>query len=128
MLVDENYHYLQSNKIYSFESLSTSQKGELENYIRALIQGYTQGNSEPFTVSDLVGGSFSNWSDSPLDYIYQYHKNIREEKSAQDEAGKDMGRLFKYIMVNDKSRTYRMAGRVQRQFSTPTYQYICKKA
>ena len=126
MLYDENNKQLQTNKVYSFESLSTSQKGEIENYIRALIQGYVQGNNKPFTVSDLVGGKFGDWSDSPLDYIYQFHYKIRNPKQAEEEAGKDMGRLFKYIMVNDKTRSYKMAGRVQRQFSTPTYEYITK--
>ena len=126
MLLDENDKQLQSNKVYSFESLSTSQKGEIENYIRALIQGYTQGNDKPFTVSDLVGGIFNDWSDTPLDYIYQYHYKNRTPQQAVEEAGKDMGRLFKFIMVNDKTRTYKMAGRVQRQFSTPTYEYIKK--
>jgi len=123
MLVDENDKCLQSNKISSFESLSTSQKGELETYVRALIQGYVQGNKEPFMVSDIVGGRFSHWGDTPLAYIYDYHKN-RCITNPSAEAGKDIGRIFKYIMVNDRSRKYRIAKYVQRQFLCPTYEYV----
>jgi len=106
MLYDESGKCLQTNKLSSFESLSETQKGEVFNHIRSLIQG-ALSYSPDFCISRVCGGKFSNWAHTPLDYIYQYHKN-RNVLSPENEAGKDVGRLFKYVMVNDKYRNYQM--------------------
>lgn len=107
------------NKVSSFESLSTMQKAELETFIKGLIQGASCYNNT-FTVPDLVGGKFTDWSNTPLDYIYKYHVN-RNCAKPQVQAGIDMGRIFKYIMSKDKYRNYKLAGVEQRYYPVNKY-------
>lgn len=107
------------NKISSFESLTTIQKAELEIFIKGLIQGACC-YKDVFTVPDLVGGKFTDWSNTPLDYIYKYHVGRGCEKP-QAEAGKDMGRIFKYIMAKDKYHNYTLVGTEQRFYPVNKY-------
>lgn len=111
------------NKVSSFESLSTSQKGDIENFINGLIQG-AFAYKDSFAVSDLVGGRFTDWSHTPLDYIYQYHKNRKDCRNPEGEAGKDVGRIFKFIMASDKYRKYEIAGIVQRKYPSNLYKLV----
>ena len=61
-----------AQKSSCFESLSLNQQAELITFVTGLIQGALT-YKDTFTVPDIVGGKFSNWSNTPLDYIYQYH-------------------------------------------------------
>lgn len=110
------------NKITSYESLSKIQQAELDTFIKGLIQG-ALSIKNTFTVSDVVGGRFTDWSNTPLDYIYQYHKN-RNCANPENESGKDIGRIFKYVMAKDKNRKYEIVGTQQRQFPINVYKMI----
>ena len=105
--------------VQSFESLSDGQKLELVFFIRGLIQG-ALSYKDTFCVSDLVGGKFTNWENTPLDWIYQFHKNKGGCLSPQNEAGKDIGRIFKNVMSLD-FREYEIKGSVQRKFKSNLY-------
>lgn len=107
------------NKISSYESLTKIQQGEIDICIKALIKGALTYRKE-FTVSDVVGGKWSDWSDSPLDYIYQYHVK-RGCPKPETESGKDMGRIFKYIMAKDKFLKFKLVGTEQRNFPINKY-------
>lgn len=112
----------ESNKVSSFESLTSIQKGEVEICVKNLIQGAC-AYTKVFTVSDLVGGKFGDWSNTPLDYIYQYHLK-RGCAKPEAESGKDMGRIFKYIMAKDKHRKYELVGTEQRSYPINKYSFV----
>lgn len=105
--------------VASFESLSIGQKAELTSFIRGAIQG-ALSEKETFAVSDIVGGKFTNWEGTPLQWIYEFHKNKGECLSPENEAGKDMGRIFKNVMSTD-SRNFEIKGSVQRRFKSNLY-------
>ena len=102
------------NLVSSYESLTKFEQAALDTFIKGLIQGACV-YSDFFTVSDLVGGKFTNWENTPLQCIYLYHKNREGCRNPQAEAGKDMGRIFKYVMAKDKHVKYELTGSAQRQ-------------
>lgn len=116
-------------EVSSYNSLSKCQQGELDSFIIGAIQGFTCGNkledgSNPvFAIADIVGGMFRNWEGTPLNYIYEYHK-ARGCLKPEDEAGKDMGRIFKYIMGTDKYRNYKLVRVEQRKYPANMYQLV----
>ena len=122
MLISNN-KYINANKSTAYESLSKLEQAELDTWIKGLIQGactYT----DSFTVSDLVGGRFTHWKNTPLHKIYIFHKRKKDCENPVIEAGKDMGRIFKYIMVKDKFRTYELIGPKQKQFPVNEYRIL----
>lgn len=110
----------QSTFVRSYESMSDGQKVELDNFIRGSIQGYLAANPK-FTVADIVGGKFTNWSGTPLDYIYQYHKQRTDINNPEAIAGQDIGRIYKNVMSKDKTRKYIRLGEVQMQYPVAQY-------
>lgn len=121
-MINKSYEAQRSR---AFESLSRYQQAELETFINGLIQGavsFSEDNT--FTVADLVGGKFSNWENTPLNYIYQFHCNRTGCENPVSEAGKDIGRIFKYIMAKDKHRKYELVGAVQRYYPINKYKMI----
>lgn len=113
-----------AQKSSCFESLSFSQQAELITFVTGLIQGALT-YKDSFTVPDIVGGKFSHWSNTPLDYIYQYHEKKRfNSEEAQAEAGKDVGRIVKYIMSIDKHRFYKIIDPEQRRYPVNVYALV----
>lgn len=105
--------------VSSYESLSQGQKLELDSFIRGAIQG-ALSYKETFCVSDIVGGKFTEWGGTPLQWIYEYRKNRGNCLSPEAEAGKDMGRIFKNVMSTD-FRKYEIKGSIQRKFKANLY-------
>lgn len=135
-----------AQKSSCFESLDPKDQYELEIYVTGLIQG-ALAYRDNFTVPDIVGGRFRNWGMTPLEYIYEYHwqriykkliKSINKnttveklkdflnsaEKEAEIEAGKDVGRIVKYIMSIDKARYYKVIGTEQRRYPVNVYALV----
>jgi len=138
-----------AQKSTCYEKLSLFQQSELECYIKGLIQG-SLAYSSTFTVPDIVGGKFRCWKDTPLEYIYEYHFKRLGEKATRElgdrvntitlkeyqkekerisneaiiEAGKDVGRIVKYIMDKDENRAYKIIGTEQRRYPINRYQLI----
>lgn len=110
----------QAHKSSAYESLSKLEQAELDTFIRGLIQGACAFTDE-FTVSDIVGGKFTHWKNTPLHKIYLYHKHRKDCDNPVAESGKDMGRIFKYVMAKDKFRNYTLIGTEQRQFPINRY-------
>ena len=81
----------------SYESLSLQEKSDIDSFIKQSIKiDYKAGKT--FRVGDYVGRkAFPDWSNTPLDPIYQYHKRIGTTDPTK-QAGIDVGHLFKNAM------------------------------
>jgi len=112
----------ETQKSSAFESLTPMQQAELITFVNGLIQGALAYKTQ-FTTSDLVGGQFRDWSYTPLDYIYQYHLK-QGSTNPESEAGKDAGRIVKYIMALDKHRVYKITGSEQRKYPVNVYELV----
>lgn len=113
----------QANRITSYDSLSKIQQAELDTYIYGMIRVACIYHPDGFTVPDLVGGRFKDWSGTPLDYIYQYHV-ARGIGNPDAEAGKDMGRIFKYLIAKDKTKSFKLVGTEQRFYPVNVYALV----
>ena len=80
----------------------------------ALAKAYMQGavhsfcgcnGDREFSVRTLFGGTNRDWSDTPLQWIYEYHKSAGKPDPAEA-AAKDVGWLFKQVLLDDV-RTFR---------------------
>ncbi len=81
----------------------------------ALIKAYLQGSvyswvknreGEVFAARDLVGGTNFDWDGTPLYCLYEKHIILgKDNQSAIDEAGKDLGWILKTVLAKDK-RTF----------------------
>jgi len=82
---------------------------------RELIRAFMQGAiycwvknrpEEPFAVRDLVGGMNTNWSQTPLQVLYDRHIDSgKTEDDAFDAAAKDIGWIVKTLLSEDR-RTF----------------------
>ena len=113
----------EANRSSAYESLEKWEQAELDTYIKGLIQGVCATSGE-FVVADVVGGKFAKWKHTPLQKIYQYHKHRKDCDNPTAEAGKDIGRIFKYVMAKDKYRKYECLGTEQRQFPINKYKIL----
>ena len=102
----------------------------LENTDRELIKAFMQGAiycwvknrpEEPFAVRDLVGGLNTNWSQTPLQVLYDRHIDAgKNDEEAFNSAAKDIGWIVKTLLSEDRRvfqvdnsgfvNTYRMIG------------------
>jgi len=102
----------------------------LENMDRELIKAFMQGAiycwvknrpGEPFAVRDLVGGLNTNWSQTPLQVLYNRHIDAgKTDEEAFNSAAKDIGWIVKILLSEDRRvfqvdnsgfvNTYRMIG------------------
>lgn len=113
----------EAHKSSAYESLTKIEQAELDTFIKGLIQG-ASAFTEIFTVPDLVGGKFTHWKNTPLHKIYIYHKRRKDCDNPVVEAGKDMGRIFKYVMAKDKFRNYEMIDTEQRMYPVNRYRIV----
>lgn len=112
---------LKYTNVSSYDSLDANQKQALDNYAYGMIHG-ALASQKRFAVFELVGGPNADWSYTPFHAIYQYHKD-RGANNPVSEAGKDIGRIFKNLMIQDQHRKYKVVGKIQRRFPTNLYEY-----
>lgn len=85
----------------------------------ALAKAYIQGavhahcSSDPaseLSVRILFGGDNRDWGNTPLQAIYEYHKDIKKAKDPAGDAAKDVGWLLKAVLTED-ARTFEYVGK-----------------
>lgn len=84
----------------------------VEDDERELIDAFMQGAiyswvknrpNEPFAVRDLIGGINTNWSQTPLQILYDRHfKSKKNDNEAFDAAAKDLGWIVKTLLSKDR--------------------------
>lgn len=83
----------------------------------ALAKAYIQGAvycfckncpDRSFSARELFGGENTDWSDTPLDSLYKWHKNSGNDKPVEM-AGKDLGWILLQVIVDDKHRKFEIA-------------------
>lgn len=80
-------------------------------YIQGAVHSHCNKNvSKDFSVRILFGGNNKNWENTPLQCIYDYHKYIGNAKDPADAAAKDVGWLFKSVLIDD-TRTFEYIGK-----------------
>lgn len=78
-------------------------------YIKGAVHSFCNNNpARRFTARALFGGKNTDWSDTPLDKIYQYHKYIASSDNPNKQAAIDVGRLLKAVLIEDTTYTYEM--------------------
>lgn len=79
-------------------------------YIQGAVHSHCNTNHDkPLSVRILFGGENRNWTDTPLQIIYDYHKSM-QAKNPAEQAAKDVGWLFKKVLMED-SRTFEYVGK-----------------
>ena len=80
-------------------------------YIQGAVHSHCNNNvGKEFSVRILFGGDNKNWANTPLQCIYDYHKYVRMSENPAEDAAKDVGWLFKGVLIGDE-RTYEYVGK-----------------
>lgn len=80
-------------------------------YIQGAIHSHCNSNADKeFSVRILFGGDNKNWANTPLQCIYDYHRYVRTSKNPAEDAAKDVGWLFKSLLISDE-RTFEYVGK-----------------
>lgn len=115
-----------NDKIYKTDALKEAETEtrynqkpiSLKNVLEAYVQGavyqwlkrYSETGLDTFSAKDLFGASNTDWSHTPLDYLYEFYEDKAKkcmfsqeeiEKYAFNEAGKNVGWLLKEVLHND---------------------------
>jgi hypothetical protein len=100
---------------------------------KALIKAFMQGavyswvknrQGEKLAVRDLVGGDNFDWSGTPLQVLYQKHRNAgKDDESAIAAAAIDLGWIVKTVLSEDK-RTFEAGKEAGKVGPVSTYRWI----
>ena len=92
-------------------NLPTSMLKDAEDYIKGAVHGhYKNSSDEPFSVRLLFGGINGNWNGTPLQAIYEHYK-AQGHASPEKIAAQKVGYLLKSVLINDKKRSFCLAGK-----------------
>ena len=85
---------------------------EISDLEKQLIKAFMQGavyswvknrKGEPFAIRNLVGGENTDWSNTPLNVLWEKHIKLgKEGDDASEAAAKDLGWLTKSMLSEDK--------------------------
>lgn len=114
------------------DNIRTQNVAWLDDEAKQLMMNYLQGhvycwckNNQPnswFAARDLLGGVNRDWTDTPLQSLYEhYRSDLRlSHEQAERRAGIDVGKLLKEVLAQDNRefetrmqhvRMYRWTGR-----------------
>ena len=87
--------------------IDNSKKSHIKAFMQGAIYCWVKNcKGKPFSVRDLMGGANFEWAGTPLYALYEKHiEQGKDDDSAVESAGKDLGWLMKTVMAEDK-RTF----------------------
>ena len=113
-MIKSNKHTLSNdNMVRKISAESSEVEVKLAKaYIQGAVHSYCSNNTNnrKLSVRILFGGNNGNWENTPLQCIYDYHKDIKQSKNPANDAAKDVGWLFKSVLLSDK-RTFKHIGK-----------------
>ena len=76
------------------------------SHIEKSVDAYCKRNNNKvgtlISVRILFGDKNRDWNGTALQNIYDYHKNANRVKNPKNQAAKDVGWLFKKVLMDDK--------------------------
>lgn len=116
-------------KVISISARISQEKiTDIKYYIKGAVYSFCNNRkddsgSEWFAAYNLFGEDNYYWQEPIID-IYNYHKSTgKDDKSACEQAGKDVGWLLKEVLFEDNNRNYEQ-GEEKRRFSVNKYRWI----
>ena len=72
-------------------------------YIQGAVHSHCNNNANSdLSVRILFGGDNTDWENTPLQIIYDYYLYIKNSNNPAKDAAKDVGWLFKEVLIKDK--------------------------
>ena len=91
--------------------ISTKELELAKAYIQGAVHSHCNANpAQPFSVRSLFGGNNKDWSNTPLQCIYNYHHKISGTQNPTEQAAKDIGWIFKDVL-NQDTRHFEFVGK-----------------
>ena len=92
-------------------------------YMQGAVYSFCKNNpNDWFSVRVLFGGENTNWSNTPMQKLYDYHCKVRSENAVKNAAA-DAGHLLKQMLTEDETRTFEM----REGYKTREYRLISNK-
>lgn len=71
-------------------------------YIQGAVHSHCNtGPDKPLSVRTLFGEDNNDWTNTPLQNVYNYHKYISSSNNPKKQAAIDIGWIFKQVLDND---------------------------
>lgn len=104
-------------KVYAISAKLTPVDIEFAKaYIKGAVHSFCENNpNEYFSVQRLFGGGNGDWTDTPLQRIYEYHKYINPKSDPAERAAIDVGWLLKAVLSDD-CRTFASSDGYNREY------------
>lgn len=100
-------------KIYNISAKLLSEDVEkIKIYMLGAVNGFCNAQpKEHFSGRILFGGANRDWSETPMQKLYDYHITAgRSPEEAHEKAGQDAGHLLAAVLDND-SRKFEIVGK-----------------
>lgn len=94
----------QGNRILrSVSYLAEPQRASISSYLQGAVRTWCKSRpNEWFAARDFLGGVNFDWGNTPLQALYDWHRNSRRREAAIAAAGKDAGWLLKAVIASDQ--------------------------
>ena len=92
-----------NSELRTITCVTPSQADAIRNFMQGDVYCWSKNRfNEEFTVQDLMGAENFNWEGTPCQVLYVKHVDLgKDNDSAIECAGKDLGWLVKEMLAND---------------------------
>lgn len=101
MIINDN-----SKVIESISGISGLELQGIKLFLQGAVYCWVKNRkNEVFALRDLVGGENTDWSETPLEALYQKHILLKKDvESANKVAGQEAGQVLKLVLKNDSRK------------------------
>ena len=95
---------VKSSELRDVHGITKEQKVLIMVFLQGAVYSWVKNRrGEQFAARDLVGGDNFEWQGTPLIVLYEKHIDLgKDDDSAIEAAGKDLGWLLKAVLDGDK--------------------------
>ncbi len=94
-----------------YSGISEIQRILAKAYIQGAVHSFCSNNkNSEISVRILFGGDNKNWSNTPLQCVYDYYKYVAGSKNPDKQSAIDIGWLFKEVL-HDDNRNFEYVGK-----------------
>lgn len=112
-----------NEKIVAVNGIEPSKMKSIEDFLKGAVYCWCNNKGdEAFSARDFVGGDNRYWEGTPLYELYdRYKRDGKDDDYAFDQAARDLGKILKKVLEEDKNRTFESADGYVKEYKWERY-------